>query len=334
MPRPGRARREVQRDVVARAGELGRDRAADGRELGARDAGDVDAPRGRLGARGAPDRAGLRAASSTSAARSRAVPASSARRPSVPERARQVRRRAAVAPSRRGRRPARGVPARRATRLAQPAGGRRGHDDPVAAAAAAGVPDAARERAQLGGERRRGALARGRSGARARPRCQPARASPRMRASAPGAAVVDARRRDVADPPAGGAQPALPLLLVARPRERRVERADAVERRAADGEVRAPDELGVAVRGAEVERRHRRRLAPARVQVRRPRAARGSARRTPRARGARRPRRAARRATPARPRRRRRGSTAARRAAAATAALRATLSPRGAPSAT
>ena len=47
-----------------------------------------------------------------------------------------------------------------------------------------------------------------------------------MRASAPGAAVVDARRRHVEDPPAGGAQAALPLLLVARPRARGVELPD------------------------------------------------------------------------------------------------------------
>jgi hypothetical protein len=79
--------------------------------------------------------------------------------------------------------------------------------------------------------------------------------------------VVDARRRHVADPPARGAQAPLPVLLVARPAEPRVEGADALERGAPNGQVRAPGELGVAVLGAEVERGQRQRLAPARAQA-------------------------------------------------------------------
>jgi len=56
---------------------------------------------------------------------------------------------------------------------------------------------------------------------------------------------------------------ALPLLLVAVDRQRGVQRPDALERAAADGHVGAPDELGVAVLGAEVEERHGRPLAAA-----------------------------------------------------------------------
>ena len=59
------------------------------------------------------------------------------------------------------------------------------------------------------------------------------------------AAVVDAGRRDVAEPPARGAQPPLPVLLVARAAQRGIEAADPLERGAPEREVRAPDELGV-----------------------------------------------------------------------------------------
>ena len=83
-----------------------------------------------------------------------------------------------------------------------------------------------------------------------------------------GAAMIDARRRDVADAPAGRAQAPLPVLFVAGAAERLVERADPLERGAPDRQVRAPDELGLAVLLAEVERGDRQRFAPARAQVR------------------------------------------------------------------
>src|SRR5262249_51044926 len=76
------------------------------------------------------------------------------------------------------------------------------------------------------------------------------RAELRVGARAP---VVDARRGDVADAAARGAQAALPVLLVAGAAEHLVERADALDRAAAQAHVRAPDEVGVAVVGAEVE---------------------------------------------------------------------------------
>ncbi len=60
-----------------------------------------------------------------------------------------------------------------------------------------------------------------------------------------------------------GPCPFLPLLLVAGAAERRVERADAVEGRAADRHVRAPREARGPVALAEVERRDRGLLAPA-----------------------------------------------------------------------
>src|SRR5918992_2391787 len=65
-------------------------------------------------------------------------------------------------------------------------------------------------------------------------------------------------------PPPGPPRPPKPLLLVAVGRDDRlVERADALDRRAADGEVRAPDHLRLAVPRAEIERRDRRILATA-----------------------------------------------------------------------
>ncbi len=80
--------------------------------------------------------------------------------------------------------------------------------------------------------------------------------------------MVDARGGDVAHASAGGAQAALPVLLVAGAAEQLVERPDPLERAAPQRQVRAPDELGVAVLGAEVERGDRQRLASAGVQPR------------------------------------------------------------------
>ena len=155
----------------------------------------------------------------------------------------------------------------RAQRLAQAPERERGEHDPVAAAAADDVPQAAGERPQLGRHRRRDALARVVAARVAPAPVGGAReaADPRVLARA---AVVDAGRGDVADPPAGGVQAALPVLLVAVEVETGVEAADALERAAAQRQVRAPHELGVAVVGAEVERGHGRRLAAAGVQVR------------------------------------------------------------------
>ena len=53
-------------------------------------------------------------------------------------------------------------------------------------------------------------------------------------------AMVDARRRDVADAPAGRAQPPLPVLLVAGAAERLVERPDPLERRRAGSPCSRP----------------------------------------------------------------------------------------------
>ena len=138
--------------------------------------------------------------------------------------------------------------------------------DPVAAAAADDVPQAARERPQLGRDRRRDALARV-VAARVAPAPVGGPREPADARVLARAAVVDARGGDVADAPAGGVQAALPVLLVAVEVEPGVEAADALERAAAQRQVRAPHELGVAVVGPEVERRDGRRLAPAGVQV-------------------------------------------------------------------
>ena len=128
------------------------------------------------------------------------------------------------------------------------------------------MPHAARQRAQLGGDRRRDALA----------RVVAARVAPAPVGGAgeaadarvlAGAAVVDAGGGDVADAPAGGVQSPLPVLLVAVEVEAGVEAADALERAPPQRQVGAPHELGVAVVGAEVERGDRRRLAPAGMQV-------------------------------------------------------------------
>ena len=129
------------------------------------------------------------------------------------------------------------------------------------------MPQAAGQRAQLGRDRRRDALARVVAARVAPAPVGGARepADARVRA---GAAVVDAGGRHVADAPAGGLQAPLPLLLVAVEVEAGVEAARPLERAPAQCQVRAPHELGVAVVGAEVERCHRRRLATAGVQVR------------------------------------------------------------------
>ena len=79
--------------------------------------------------------------------------------------------------------------------------------------------------------------------------------------------MVDAGARDVADAPPGGPDPLLPLLLVAAELERRVEAPDALDRTAAKRQVRAPDEIGVAVLRSEVERGDRERLPPAAMQA-------------------------------------------------------------------
>ena len=116
------------------------------------------------------------------------------------------------------------------------------------------------------GQRRRGALegvVAARGAAAVERRARRARAT---RASGARAPVVDPRGRDVADPPAGGAQPPLPVLLVAGAAERGVEAPDPLQRAAPHRQVGAPRELRVAVLRAEVERGQRQRLAPARVQ--------------------------------------------------------------------
>ena len=251
LAEPGRARGEVQRDVVAGARELGGDRVRDRALLGADDA-DARAraaaaacPRARP-AQLAPARRGPRvgdevaraAGEQARAARaSRSGPRDTAGRPvDSPARCRPASVAAGASASRI--RPAvwaeRTMPLpqrRRPMCQTQPASVRssarqRGGDALLlveAAAVAAAVPGGAREAADA------------RVGARA--------------------AVVDARGGDVADAPARRAQAPLPLLLVAGPGARGVERADALDRGAAHGEVRPPDELRVAVLRPEVERR-------------------------------------------------------------------------------
>ncbi len=81
----GRARSEVELDVVARALQLGADRLRDRGVLRPRDAGDEHVPARRVGRR-APHRRALRRSVRTSAAASRARPASSAAPPEVPDR--------------------------------------------------------------------------------------------------------------------------------------------------------------------------------------------------------------------------------------------------------
>jgi hypothetical protein len=129
------------------------------------------------------------------------------------------------------------------------------------------VPQAARQRAQLGRHRRRDALARV-VAARVAPAAVGGAGEAADARVLARAAVVDAGGGDVADPPAGGVQAPLPVLLVAVEVEPGVEAAHALERAAAQRQVRAPHELGVAVVGPEVERGDRRRLAPAGVEVR------------------------------------------------------------------
>ena len=113
---------------------------------------------------------------------------------------------------------------------------------------------------------------------RARRRRAPG-AQPRVLAAA---AVVEPRRGDVDDPPAGRAQALEPLLLVAvRAHERSSNwpMRSTAERRTAKF---APQTISrLAVLRAEVERGDRRLLAPAAARRRRPRGAPGSARRTP-----------------------------------------------------
>ena len=155
----------------------------------------------------------------------------------------------------------------RPDRLAQAPECQRREHDAVAAAAPDDVPQAAGERAELARDRRRDALARV-----VAPRVAPAAVGgAREAADASVLArppVIDAGRRDVADRPAGGVQAPLPVLLVAVEVEAGVEAADALQRAATQRQVGAPHELGVTVVGAEVERGHRRRLAPAGVEVR------------------------------------------------------------------
>ncbi len=142
-----------------------------------------------------------------------------------------------------------------------------GHRQPGRAAAAQHVCEAAAERAQLCGESRRATAPRveapRRGAADERGACE--RAQSRVLARAP---VLDRRARDVAHASAGalGAHAFLPLLLVAAVLERGVERADALERRAADRHVGAPRELGVGVLLAQLERRDRRLLSAARTR--------------------------------------------------------------------
>ena len=150
-------------------------------------------------------------------------------------------------------------------RLAQAPKRQRGQHDAVPAAAADDVPPAAGQRPSSAAPSARRPCARrsGASCARGRRRRARARRA-RVVARAP---VVDPGGGDVADAPAGGAKPALPVLLVAE-RSRPGSKPPTVRPRCGAAHVRAPHELGVAVGGTEVERRHRRRLAAARVEVR------------------------------------------------------------------
>ena len=251
LARAGGGRRRPQLDVVARARELPPQCLALALVPGARHAEHEHAPP-RLIAR--PPREGDPRRQSACA------------RDRVVDRAEQrgaARERAGVAGQVLG--PA-GRERRRRERLAQPPGGQRGEHDAVAAAVADRVPNAAGERAQLAGDRRRDAAARV-PAAREAPALVAGpreRADPRVGAGAP---VIDSRRRDVAQPAAGRAQAVLPLLLVAVAAERGVERADPLDRRPPQREVRAPQELGVAVVRAEVEVGDGQRLAAAGAQV-------------------------------------------------------------------
>ncbi len=292
LPAPGAGGTRCRSTVVAGAGELApqpRDRA---QVLGPRDADDVHAAH-----RPAPRRAGEREPpAQPRQARPEILHRADQRAP-PPERAGAAGEIVGIGRARRRR--------RRIERLehAPPRSRRQRDADP--APPPHDVPHAAAERAQLGreggrrerdGSRREAGRRRGRGVSGRRRRAKPSAALGRRRRGlsrlmdvvaargaaaevlragegaelrvAAGAAMVDARRGDVADAPAGGAQAALPVLLVAGAAERLVERADPLDRAAAQGHVRAPHELGVAVLLAEVERRHRQRLAPARAQLR------------------------------------------------------------------
>ena len=315
----GRQRRgEVLLDVVVRAGELRRRRGRRGARVGlARDAEHEDSPARRL-AGGAPQRVPPRARSTARSVAERADRGGGSARA-----CRSARRRS---PASGGDRDAAG----RVERLGDAAGGERGEHDPVAAAVAGDVPHAARERAELGGRRRRGALegvvaARGAAAMEGGARSAP---DPRV---GPGAAVVDARRGHVADPPARRAQPPLPVLLVARAAQRGVEAADPLQRAAPDRQVRPPGELGLARPRA---RGRARSAGAALARTRagdRPPAAVGSVRRTPRGPGS---RRAAASSASSQPGHASTSSSRKHRSspeAASSAELRATLIPRGSP---
>ena len=146
-------------------------------------------------------------------------------------------------------------------------GGQRGQHDPGHAGASRAVPHAAGEDAEL--LRGRGLLAlvgvvlAGLAAAVVGAAAEVAQARVAARA-----AVVDAGGGDVADRAARGAQARLPLLLVARARQLGVERPGLGEGFAGEGEVRAPQELGVLVGRAEVERGDRQRLAAAGAEAR------------------------------------------------------------------
>ena len=155
---------------------------------------------------------------------------------------------------------------RRPQRLHHPSGGVGSHHDPLRTRPAHGMPAAAGQHAQLGSQPGcapapevagpRGAPARiGRPGERAKP------------GIGCGAAVLEARPREVDDATAARAQALEPLLLVAvGAHDALVEGADALERRAAHGEVRSPDHVGVMVVGPEVEHRDGGLLSSARAR--------------------------------------------------------------------
>ena len=310
---PGAPGASVQRDVVARAPQLGRDRAVTARELRAGDAGDE----ARAGAaarsrRGAAERA--RRCGAVERVRGEVARAAGEQRRggrACPDVARQVRPVDGVAAAARPRRPGRGP-----RRLGASASRSRpavcgGQHDPVAAAVAAGVPDAAGERAQLAGERRRGAL-------RLVEAARVAAAVPAPRARARGCARPrpcgggrrpPPRRSGSARPPRAAGAPTPPRRRVRSARGRTGRRARAprgARARFAPQTSSASRSVGPRSSVVTGAARGRRRAGSC------PRAARGSGRRTPRARGARPPRRAARRASRARRRRRRRGSRAGR----------------------